>query len=175
MDALIAGIAGVIAGGGVSFIANYFLNVQRYKQDTKKQSADHSHNLAKQKTEYDYERQIFLRQKYEDLVFRLIDFSMILRSLDLNVQNQGIRQVNINGFIEKGGQIEVITVLYFPKLIDECKRFLEVANQLFLSQYNRHHNFVSNNSDSLELIKEKFNKRYDELYSEIQKYKSDYT
>ena len=175
MDALIAGVIGVIAGGGVSFVANYFLNVQRYKQDTKRQSSDHNHNLAKQKTEYDYERQIFLRQKYEDLVFRLIDFSMILRSLDLNVQQQGTRQVNINEFIEKGGQIEVITVLYFPKLVDECKRFLDVANPLFVSQYNRHHNSTNSNSDNLESLKVKFSERYDELYSEIQKYKSDYT
>ena len=175
MDALIAGVIGVIAGGGVSFVANYFLNVQRYKQDTKKQNSDHDHNLAKQKTEYDYERQIFLRQKYEDLVFRLIDFSMILGSLDLNVQQQGTRQININEFIEKGGQIEVITVLYFPKLVDECKRFLEVANPLFVSQYNRHHHSTNSNSDNLESLKIQFDERYDELYSEIQEYKSDYT
>jgi hypothetical protein len=175
VDALIAGVIGVIAGGGVSFVANYFLNVQRYKQDTKKQKSDHDHNLAKQKTEYDYERQIFLRQKYEDLVFRLIDFSMILGSLDLNVQQQGTRQININEFIEKGGQIEVITVLYFPKLVDECKRFLDVANPLFVSQYNRHHHSTNSNSDNLESLKIQFDERYDELYSEIQKYKSDYT
>jgi hypothetical protein len=175
VDALIAGVIGVIAGGGVSFVANYFLNVQRYKQDTKKQKSDHDHNLAKQKTEYDYERQIFLRQKYEDLVFRLIDFSMILGSLDLNVQQQGTRQININEFIEKGGQIEVITVLYFPKLVDECKRFLDVANPLFVSQYNRHHHSTNSNSDNLESRKIQFDERYDELYSEIQKYKSDYT
>ena len=129
----------------------------------------------KLKSEHTYERQIFLRQKYEDLVFRLIDFSMILRSLELNVQQQGTRQININEFIEKGGQIEVITVLYFPKLVDECKRFLEVANPLFVSQYNRHHNSTNNNSDNLESLKVKFDERYIELYSEIQKYKSDYT
>ena len=129
----------------------------------------------KLKSEHKYERQIFLRQKYEDLVFRLIDFSMILKSLDLNVQQQETMQVNINEFIEKGGQIEVITVLYFPKLVDECKRFLEVAHQLFLSQYDRHHNPINNNADNLDLLKIKFDERYDELYSEIQKYKSDYT
>ena len=129
----------------------------------------------KLKSEHKYERQIFLRQKYEDLVFRLIDFSMILKSLDLNAQQQEIMQVNINEFIEKGGQIEVITVLYFPKLVDECKRFLEVANPLFVSQYNRHHNSTDSNSDNVESLKVKFDERYDELYSEIQKYKSDYT
>ena len=129
----------------------------------------------KLKSEHKYERQIFLRQKYEDLVFRLIDFSMILKSLDFNVQRQETRQVNINDFIEKGGQIEVITVLYFPKLVDECKRFLEVANQLFVSQYNRHYNSTDSNSDNVESLKVKFDERYDELYSEIQKYKSDYT
>ena len=129
----------------------------------------------KLKSEHKYERQIFLRQKYEDLVFRLIDFSMILKSLDFNVQRQETRQVNINDFIEKGGQIEVITVLYFPKLVDECKRFLEVANQLFVSQYNRHYNSTDSNSDNVESLKVKFEERYDELYSEIQKYMSDYT
>lgn len=130
----------------------------------------------KLKSEHKYERQIFLRKKYEELVFRLIDFSMILKSLDFSLQQEGDQaNIDINRFIEKGGQIEVITVLYFPKLIDGCKSFLEVSHQLFVTQYNIHNDPINSNSENLEILKTKFDEKYDELYNKIQKYKSDYT
>ena len=72
MDTIVGAVVGFIVGGGVSFVSNYYLNVQRYKQDTSKQDSDQNHNLVKQESEYKYERQIFLRQKYEELAFRLI-------------------------------------------------------------------------------------------------------
>lgn len=69
MDTIVGAVVGFIVGGGVSFVSNYYLNVQRYKRDTSKQASDHKHNLTKQESEHKYERQIFLRQKYEELVF----------------------------------------------------------------------------------------------------------
>ena len=63
MDALIAGVIGVITGGGVSFVANYFLNVQRYKQDTKKENSDHDHDLVKQDSEHKYDATNFPKTK----------------------------------------------------------------------------------------------------------------
>ena len=176
MDALIAGVIGVIAGGGVSFVTNYFLNVQRYKQDTLKQDTDQNHNLIKQESEHKYERQIFLRQKYEELVFRLIDFSMILKSLEFMLQQEGNgASMNMSDFIEKGGQIEVIAVLYFPKLVSECKGFLDISSQLFTAEYFHNSNPSDDNIDNLETLKTSFDESYDKLYSKIQNHISDYT
>lgn len=176
MEALIAGIVGIVVGGGISFAGNYFLNVQRYKQDTSKQDSDHNHNLVKQESEHKYERQTFLRQKYEELVFRLIDFSMILKSLEFTLQQEGNgASINMSDFIEKGGQIEVIAVLYFPKLVSECKSFLDISNQLFTAEYFHNSNPSDHNIDNLETLKTRFDKSYDRLYSKIQNHISDYT
>lgn len=35
----------------------------------------------KLKSEYKYERQVFLRQKYEELSFRILDFTNILKTI----------------------------------------------------------------------------------------------
>ena len=173
MDALIAGVIGVIAGGGVSFVANYFLNVQRYKQDTKRQSSDHNHNLAKQKTEYDYERQIFLRQKYEDLVFRLIDFTNILKTISSQLsQLESGANIDTAEFDEKGAKIEIITVLYFPELTIDCECFLAVSRKLFLAHG---YNGSSEDVDSREVLQVSFNKAFDTLYDKIKNHISEYT
>ena len=50
----------------------------------------------KLKSEHKYERQIFLRKKHEELVFRVIHFYIILKSLSLRQENN---QSNINDFI----------------------------------------------------------------------------
>ncbi len=93
MDALIVGISGIVIGWGLSFASNYFLNLQ-----------NHKHDITKQDSEHNYERRIFLRKKYEELVFRLINFSMVLRSLDFMLQQEAIdTNINIDGFIEKSG------------------------------------------------------------------------
>ncbi len=100
---------------------------------------------------------------------------MILKSLDSDLNQEETRQVSINAFVEKGGQIEVVTVLYFPKLADKCKKFLEIVQQLFVLKYDYHYNSTNSSTDNLEALKIKFDERYDELYNDIQKYKSDYT
>lgn len=88
MEALLAGVVGIVVGGGVSFAGNYFLNVQRYKQETNKQGFDHNHDLVKQDSEHKYERQVFLRQKYEELTFRLIEFTNILKALSSQLSQE---------------------------------------------------------------------------------------
>ena len=130
----------------------------------------------KLKSEHKYERQTFLRKKYEDLVFRLIDFSMILKSLEIRASLENSEaNVNINEFIEKGGQIEVIVVLYFPKITSECKTFLEISRQLFTAKYFYDRNSSNNNIESLEVLETSYSQSYDELYNKIQSHISDYT
>ncbi len=128
----------------------------------------------KLKSEHKYERQIFLRKKYEELVFRLIDFSMIIKSLGFTLQ-QETNNININGFIEKGGQIEVIAVLYFPKLVNECNNFLDISQKLYTAEYFYDRDPSNDNINNLEMLKTKFDESYDVLYNKIQSHISDYT
>ncbi|MDN5566870.1 MAG: hypothetical protein L0G25_08680, partial [Psychrobacter sp.] len=134
MDSLLALIIGAVIGGVVSFAGNYFLNVQRYKQDSVKQDSDHNHNLIKQESEHKYERQIFLRKKYEELAFRLIEFTNILKSLSSQL-SQGVGEANVNSdeFSEKGAKIEIINVLYFPELTNDCEDFLSASRQILVA------------------------------------------
>lgn len=173
MEALLAGVVGIVVGGGVSFAGNYFLNVQRYKQETNKQGFDHNHDLVKQDSEHKYERQVFLRQKYEELTFRLIEFTNILKALSSQL-SQEVSEADINSdeFAEKGAKIEIITILYFPELGTDCKDFLAVSHQFLLA-----HNPI-NNSNSInnrELLKVRFEEGFDQLYDKIKKHISDYT
>ena len=173
MDTIVGAVVGFIVGGGVSFVSNYYLNVQRYKQDTSKQDSDHNHNLVKQETEHKYERQIFLRQKYEELTFRLIELTNILKTLSSQL-SQGVDEADINTdeFSEKGAKIEIITILYFPELNTDCEYFLAVSRQFLLA-----HSFNDNPNaiDNRELLKVSFYAAFDELYDQIKKHISNYT
>ena len=173
MEALIAGIVGIVVGGGISFAGNYFLNVQRYKQDTSKQDSDHNHSLIKQESEHKYERQIFLRQKYEELAFRLIEFTNILKVLSSQL-SQGVDEADINTdeFSEKGAKIEIITILYFPELTTDFEYFLAISRQFLLA-----HGFNDNTNaiDNREILKVSFYAAFDELYDRVKKHISNYT
>lgn len=169
MEALIAGIVGAMVGGGISFTTSYFLNLQNYKRDIVKQDSDHNHNLVKQGSEHKYERQIFLRQKYEELAFRLIEFTNILKALSSQLsQELHESDINTDEFYRKGAKIEILTTLYFPELSADCEYFLAVSRQFLLS-----HN--SNNIDDRELLKIRFDAAFDKLHDGIKKHISNYT
>lgn len=173
MEALIAGVVGIVFGGGVSFAGNYFLNVQRYKQDTLKQVSDHNHNLVKQESEHKYERQIFLRQKYEELAFRLIEFTNILKVLNSKMsQELGESNINTDEFYRKGAKIEILTILYFPELSTDCESFLAISRQFLLSHSPSHSSNSINNRESMNM---RFEEGFDQLYDKIKKHISDYT
>ncbi len=67
MGLVAVSILSAIVGGLISLATSYFSNIQRYKQDVIKQNSDHNHDLVKQDSEHKYERQVFLRQKHEEL------------------------------------------------------------------------------------------------------------
>jgi len=173
VDALIAGVIGVITGGGVSFVANYFLNVQRYKQDTKKQNSDHDHDLVKQDSEHKHDRQVFRRQKYEELTFRLIDFTNILKNISLQLsQLESGALIDTAEFDEKGAKIETLTILYFPELSTDCEYFLAISRQFLLSHSPNNNSSSINNRESMKI---RFDKSFDQLYDKIKEHISDYT
>ena len=90
MDVVAISILSALVGGLISFATSYFSNLQRYKQDIVKQNSDHNHDLVKQDSEHKYERQVFLRQKYEELTFRLIEFTNILKALSSQLSQEVI-------------------------------------------------------------------------------------
>ncbi len=173
MESLLALVIGTIVGGGISFATSYFLNLQNYKRDIEKQASEHSHNLIKQKSEHKYERQIFLRKKYEELSFKIIDFTNVLKSLSSHLfQEENGINVNTDEFASKGAEIEIITVLYFPELTVDCKNFLAVSYQFLLAHASGN---STQNVDNFELSKVRFNECFDKLYDQIKKHISDYT
>lgn len=171
MESLLALVIGAIVGGGISFATSYFLNLQNYKRDIEKQASEHSHNLTKQKSEHNYERQIFLRQKYEELSFRIIDFTNILKILGSQLSQQASEtDINSAEFDEKGAKIEIITVLYFPELINDCEDFLSASLQFLVA-----HDTNNQDIDSFNSSKIRFNGAFDKLYDQIKRQISDYT
>ena len=173
MDVVAISILSALVGGLISFATRYFSNLQRYKQDIVKQNSDHNHDLVKQDSEHKYERQVFLRQKYEELTFRLIEFTNILKALSSQLSQEVIEaDINSDEFAEKGAKIEIITILYFPELSTDCKDFLAVSHQ-FLLAHNPLNN--SNSINNRELLKVRFEEGFDQLYDKIKKHISDYT
>ena len=173
MGVVAIGVLSALIGGLISFATSYFSNVQRYKQDILKQNSDHTHNLVKQESEHRYEKQIFLRQKYEELAFHLIEFTSILHILNVQLsQEVNEDEVNTDEFTKKGAKIEIITILYFPELSTYCEEFLAVSRQYLLSHT---FNDSSNSIDNRELLKIRFEKEFDKLYDRIKKHISDYT
>ena len=129
--------------------------------------------FMKQKFEHKYERQIFLREKYEELSFRIIDFTNILKTISSQLsQLESGANIDTAEFDEKGAKIEIITVLYFPELTIDCEYFLEISRKFFLA-HGSHDSF--DNVDSREMLQVRFNEAFDTLYNKIKNHISDYT
>ncbi len=173
MSVVVISILSAIVGGLISFATSYFSNLQRYKQDVIKQNFDHNHELVKQDFEHKYDRRVFLRQKYEELTFRLIDFTNILKIINSQLsQLESGANIDTTELDEKGAKIEIITVLYFPELTIDCECFLAVSRKLLLA-----HGFndSSEDIDSREVLQVSFNKAFDTLYDKVKNHISDYT
>ena len=125
--------------------------------------------FLKQKSEHKYERQIFLRKKYEELSFRIIDFTNILKTISSQLsQEESGTNIDTTEYDEKGAKIEIITVLYFSELTADCEDFLAVSRQFFLAH-------GSNDIDNREILKARFNEAFDKLYDQIKIHISHYT
>lgn len=127
----------------------------------------------KLKSEHKYERQIFLRQKYEELAFRLIEFTNILKVLNSKLsQELGESDINTDEFYRKGAKIEILTVLYFPELSTDCECFLAISHQFLLSHSPNNNSSSINNRESMRM---KFDEGFDQLYDKIKEHILDYT
>ena len=78
--------------------------------------------------------------------------------------------IDTNEFGEKGAKIEIITVLYFPELINDCEDFLLASSHFLIA-----HDTNNQDIDSFNSSKIRFDRAFDKLYDQIKKQISDYT
>ena len=129
--------------------------------------------LATQYFDRKKERKIFLRKKFEELFFRLIDFSSVVK--EEKALGKGNTSFDISDFAKEGGRIEVLTVLYFPELESDCKLFLECGLRLCAAQLFVENNADEHNIDSLEEMEKNFNDIYDRFYKKLKSCMKKYT
>ncbi len=82
----------------------------------------------------------------------------------------GETDVNIDEFSGKGAKIEIITVLYFTKLTNDCEDFLSASRQFLVA-----HDINNKDIDNFDSSKIRFNEAFDKLYDRIKKHILDYT
>ena len=105
------------------------------------------------------ERRAFLREKNEAKRF----------------QGKDSKSFDLSNFSKEGGKIEILTILYFSELEDECKVFLQIGLDLCVAQRLYEMNSNEKNLDRLEKKQEDFENIYDSFYSNIKKCIPEYT
>ena len=114
------------------------------------------------------ERQPFLREKFEELVFRLVDFATLVKENEAQrFQGKDSKSFDLSNFSKEGGKIEILTILYFSELEDECKIFLQAGLNLCVAQRVHEMNSNEKNLDKLEQRQEQFGEIYDSFYNKI--------
>ncbi|MGP9544602.1 hypothetical protein ACT3QR_06275 [Psychrobacter sp. AOP7-B1-25] len=116
------------------------------------------------------ERRAFLREKFEELVFRLADFATLVKEHEIkNFQGKDSKSFDLSNFAREGGKVEILTVLYFSELEDECKVFLQAGSDLCAAQRFLEINSNDENLNKLEQRQADFEKVYSSFYHNIQK------
>ena len=114
------------------------------------------------------ERQAFLREKFEELVFRLVDFATLVKENEAQrFQGKDSKSFDLSNFSKEGGKIEILTILYFSELEDECKIFLQAGLNLCVVQRVHEMNSNEKNLYKLEQRQEQFGEIYDSFYNKI--------
>ncbi|MGE6389199.1 hypothetical protein ACQKDP_01230 [Psychrobacter pacificensis] len=122
------------------------------------------------------ERRAFLREKFEELCFRLADFATLVKENEAKrFQGKDSKSFDLSNFSREGGKIEILTILYFSELEDECKVFLQIGLDLCVAQRLYEMNSNEKNLDRLEKKQEDFENIYDSFYSNIKKCIPEYT
>ena len=122
------------------------------------------------------EHRAFLREKFEELVFRLADFSTLVKENELKrFQGKGSNSFDLSNFAREGGKIEILTVLYFSELKDECNIFLQAGSNLCVAQQFLEINSNDENLNKLEQCQADFEKVYNSFYHNIKECIPKYT
>ena len=123
--------------------------------------------LITQKSKRKREYEAFLRIKFEEVAFRLVDFAAIIQEIQSkSFSSNGDEALDVDEFYREGGKIEILIALYFPELEKKYELFLTAGGNLI----NAQHEYETNPSDStLEVLKQ-FDEEYDRVYKSFYKH-----
>ncbi|AMN50096.1 MULTISPECIES: hypothetical protein [unclassified Psychrobacter] len=122
------------------------------------------------------ERRAFLRDKFEELVFKLADFATLVKENEAKrFQGKDSKSFDLSNFSREGGKIEILTILYFSELEGECKAFLQAGLDLCVAQRLHEMNANEKNLDKLEQRQKYFEEIYDSFYNNIKECIPKYT
>ncbi len=110
----------------------------------------------------------FLRKKFEEVIFRLVDFSADIKEIEAKrFLNSIDKTLDLDKFYREGAKIEILITLYFSELEKGYKLFLEAGANLLVAQreYETRPNIDSLNS--LKKCEDLFDKVYDSFYEKI--------
>lgn len=122
------------------------------------------------------ERRAFLREKFEELVFRLADFATLVKENETQrFQGKDSTSFDLSKFANEGGKIEILTILYFSELESKCKKFLQAGLDLCVAQRAHEMNPNDENFNKLENRQTSFGDVYDSFYGDIKRCIPKYT
>ena len=131
--------------------------------------------LITQNSERKKEYKAFLRIKFEELVFRLVDFAAIIKEVEAKrFLNNYEKTLDIDKFYREGGKIEILIALYFPELEKEYVLFLKSGANLLIAQREHEINPSVNILNILKQKEEGFDQVYNEFYKHIRSCSSAY-
>jgi len=131
--------------------------------------------LITQKSERKKEYEAFLRTKFEELVFRLVDFAAIIKEVEAKrFLDNYEKDLDIDKFYREGGKIEILIALYFPELEEEYVLFLKAGANLLTAQREYEVNRSENVLNILKQHEEAFDKVYNNFYEHIKSCSSTY-
>ncbi len=122
--------------------------------------------LITQKSERKKEYEAFLRIKFEEVAFRLVDFAAIIQEIQSKSFSSNDEALDVDGFYREGGKIEILIALYFPELEKKFELFLNAGGNLI----NAQHEYEANPSDSTLDVLKQFDEEYDRVYKSFYKH-----
>ena len=168
MDALIVGISGIVIGWGLSFVSNYFLNLQNYKRDLVKLKLGYEQELTKLKVEHNKEVKVFTREKYEQLIIKLCRLAyMVYVGVHCRSRNEDLG-FTIETFMMLMAEVDTMIMLHFPLLEEDYEKFskqlIELYTEIFAGSY-----------EQCEIIKVAFDREADNLLNVVKRNANEYT
>jgi len=123
--------------------------------------------LITQRAERKKEYEAFLRIKFEEVVFRLVDFAAIIQEVQSKSFSSSCDEaLDVDEFYREGGKIEILIALYFPELEKKYELFLNAGGDLINAQQE----YETNPNDSILDVLKQLDEEYDRVYKSFYKY-----
>jgi len=123
--------------------------------------------LITQRSERKKEYEAFLRTKFEEVVFRLVDFAAIIQEVQSKSFSSNCDEaLDVDEFYREGGKIEILIALYFPELEKKYELFLNTGGDLI----NAQHEYETNPNDSTLDVLKQLDEEYDRVYKSFYKH-----